>query len=238
MATASREGHANIKRPQSYFWRGLVKGLFMNMQTKKTVLHHAGDIAKQLTAIAGASVLIAGALWWMLEGQARNLARDIAGTDEVVAAVESVAEEQSEQRIILEEVIVRVNRLEPEPTVTEYDPLRSKVFTPCVIGEVCEWQYLLRRTDFGASCSTPISSTRVIVDSSGIQHLPVRANENPIRRLNTEWTVVRGSFIVPEAANHGVAEFFLVVNYENCGPDKNQSMQQQSLPLVFEIVER
>lgn len=197
-----------------------------------TLLEHLKMVAAAISAIA----VVSGALFWVFSPHLESMARDVAGTNEVIGAVNGLAEEQMEQRVILEGVVLRVDRLEPAPQIVEYDELRSYIDPVCALGEACHWEYLTRRTPYGENCMAP-SSERQIRDFAGITHYPERVGPANLRRLDREWTRLGATFVVPESAALGPAEFYLSLVYSGCGPDRNQTYSDQSLPLVFTIVE-
>ena len=221
------------------------KGKTMNAQSK-TKGQHVGDILKLFLSVAAAlSAVVYGISWVVQHPSVSSNLREIAGTNEVVKLVASTSTvleteiaqlsvEQTAQRKILEEVVVRVDRLEPSPRITEYDSLRSRIDATCALGKTCTWTYLARRTDFGASCAQP-NTTRILRDSAGIVYFP-DADAPRVRRLNTEWTRITGKFIVPTTATLGISEFYMTLVYSKCGLDRNQSMAEDTLPLIFTIV--
>ena len=214
------------------------------MAERKTVMQHTSDFFKQLMQIFAALSVISGifmlVIWQGLESHTQEFVQELAGTKDIVVAVEEVGIEQREQRVLIEEVAAkvdyaneRIDKLEPVPIIAEYDDLRSAVNGPCFPGELCTYTYLIRRTSYGAACAAP-KLEYVVVDHAGIQHFPQSENAPP-RKLNTDWTLISGSFVLPRGVSTGLAEFYMSATYTKCGPNRDVSMQEFSLPLVFQI---
>ena len=215
------------------------------MAERKTVMQHTSDFFKQMMQIFAALSVISGIFMWViwqgLESHTQEFVQELAGTKDIVVAVEEVGVEQREQRVLIEDVAAkvdyanaRIDKLEPTPRIAEYDDLRSSVNGPCSPGERCSYTYLTRRTSYGATCAVSRAELTV-VDSAGIHYFPNTGGSEPIRRFDTDWTRVAGTFTMPETVNTGVAEFYMSVSYISCGPNGDVSMHELSLPLVFQI---
>lgn len=182
------------------------------------------EYLKLVAAIWGSLVVISGGLWWLGGDKIQVLMQEFVGTADLRLEVSSLS-------ALAMDNAAAIRRLTPPPEVSEYDTLRSQVWTPCVRGKICEYQFRTRRTDFGKPCSTPEVLARVVTDKSGLLYY-VTAPGQIAGRTNGEWAMVTSSFITPEDAPVGVAQFHLVLGYD-CGA---QHIEEATPRLVFEIV--
>jgi len=197
------------------------------------ILLHTSKVAGVVTAF----IAILSTIWFFMQNEVEDYARNLVGYKNITVAIE-------EQGIVIESIDakvdnieLRVESLEPDIIVAEYDQLRSKtLFSTCAIGSICEYSFRVRRTPTGVACKTP-SPTRYLVDSSGLTYFPKQGSLSHPARLSHEWTVVSSSFVVPSNANLGVAEFYLLLRYEGCetGID-NEVIENESFHLIFNII--
>ena len=142
----------------------------------------------------------------------------------------------------LEAVMRRLAKIEatlgdmaPAKKIAEYDLKQSRVFEPCVIGEICEAVYVVRRTEYGVSCKTPKAQPRV-VNHGGITRPVEFVDFEPIR-LEGEWTKIGFSFQMPTSIIPGDAEFYTFLEYPGCeGAGMNEYKRERGVPLLFKAV--
>lgn len=135
----------------------------------------------------------------------------------------------------------RIDALTPVPEITQYDKLRSLVWSPCYRGNVCEYHYYVKRTPLGAFCDAPTVVQRLLTDRTSTQH-NVRPGPNAtIYRVGNDWTRVTGSFIVPTDAPYGAAVFSMRLRYvcdfgeEQIVEAGHSVVEEESEPLSLEV---
>lgn len=199
-------------------------------------LEWLGDLAKAATSLAVALSGIGLIVWWFLGEKVEASIKDLAGTSEILVEVDKVQEEQRVQGQVLTKLTKRVDGLEPDPLVIEFDTLRSRVYNPCKVGEKCEYVIRAKRTDYGNTCRLPPSSERIFVDSAGNKHRPNRDGVDNPTNLDEDWNILKGNFIVPKEASVGIGEFYLSIEYSKCGADENERIQAESIYLQVEVI--
>jgi hypothetical protein len=118
--------------------------------------------------------------------------------------------------------------IEPSIKIVEYDMTRSRVISPCKIGEWCSGVYRFRRTPFGIPCGTP-SVEAFVSNHHGARYAIRDVRVVPVRG-DRDWTSVAFDFKFPETALPGKAGFWFRANYDCTGVKR----QQLSDPLVFQ----
>lgn len=181
------------------------------------------EFAGALIAITSA---VMGGIWLVARNEVRDGVRGFIGIPEISAKVERVADLAESNAEIIRAIRPRV--------VAEYDPLRSRIFTPCPVGSSCEFTIRARRTEEGKDCAAPEVLGRVVVDRSGLQYTVDSGTMRKPSRIDGEWRSISSSFIVPLGAPPGVAEFYMVLGYD-C---PFGGAEQETVRMVFEIIER
>lgn len=187
--------------------------------------------------LAIASTLI-GVLWFFAANEVQDGARELVGFKQIETSLMEQNVKIDDIYNKVDSVETRVEALEPPRRVSEYDELRSKIFSPCEIGKPCVYTFRVRRTQEGLSCSVP-KSTRVLVDSTGLTFYPDPApTAHEPTRINGEWTIIHSAFIIPDiGVATGIAEFYLHLEYHRCdGMPVGETLTELSTPLVFTIV--
>lgn len=196
-----------------------------------------GDMAKAASSLAVALVGIGVILWWFLGDKVELVTRSLAGTDVILMEVDKVQTEQRVQGQVLTELSQRVDELEPTPEVVQFDSLRSRAYSPCKKDSECVYVMRVRRTPFGDTCVGPPETERKFIDSSGNTHRPLRVTATKPSRLDEEWAILNGDFIVPEESSTGIGEFFLVLTHSGCGENHDQTITSESIYLQVEVIE-
>lgn len=177
-------------------------------------------------ALIALSTALFGAVWIVARNEVKDGVRDFIGIPEISLKVDRVTELAEANAEIIKAIRPRV--------VAEYDPLRSRIFTPCPVGSSCEFTIRARRTEEGKDCAAPEVLGRVVVDRSGLQYTVDSGTMRKPSRVDGEWRSISSSFIVPLGAPPGVAEFYMVLGYD-C---PFGGAEQETVRMVFEIIER
>jgi len=202
---------------------------------RNNLLQRAAEIIGSAATIAGVIAVIATAFWWLAKDKAKAEFQDFVEIDTLTTSINRQTVAVRDLGVRVASVEQKVTALEPPQRVAEYDALRSEIIGPCVVGETCEYIMRVRRTDWGKSCGRPVVLYRIVVDRGGLQH-PVNTLDRPVTRLGSEWTVIKGTFSIPLDAQTGVAEFFMVLEYAECGGEADP-LEERTIKLPFEIVE-
>lgn len=116
----------------------------------------------------------------------------------------------------LDEVRSRLEAVEPIPNYLEFDMLRSRILEPCPKDGKCTYTIRYRRTELGRHCVGQ-NLQRIVVDSAGQAFVVKMIDEAPILQGNAnDWLTVSRTFILPEEAAAGIAEFYIVGDYRRC----------------------
>ena len=131
----------------------------------------------------------------------------------------------------------KLDTISPEQIV-EYDEIRSEVEAlACKKGAWCPYTYRFRRTDFGLGCDKPISEEFYIANHGGVLH-PSKQNPDKLKlaQATREWAVIHNEFWVPEEVEPGIGQFYSILEYKGCYPNKPETIKRQiSFPLIFKI---
>lgn len=172
-------------------------------------------MAAFMTVIGGG---LASALWWGFADNVKSEAAEFLGVDTIATQVadgfQKVDSEISALRVQVTSNAKTIQGLAPAPRVAEADPKRSRIYSPCAVGAVCNYQVRVRRTEFGGRCAKPVVLNREVVDIAGTYH-PVAAGPNTkVNRISREWTLVPASFYTPSSAALGFAEYVMTLSYD------------------------
>lgn len=199
-----------------------------------------------LLASVVSSVIIAMVtfVWAFTKNEVVDNINDMLGLESAIAEISFQNTEQTEairqNTKALEGNTRRLSILENTVTpdvAIEVDQFRSFVQGPCKLGESCGYVIRVRRTDWGEPCSAPTVLSRTIVDSSGNGWSTETDETRPIIRVQDSWTVFDLNFIVPDRAALGPAQYVLSLRYQDCGPERNASANENIGPLPFIINE-
>ena len=174
--------------------------------------------------------VFAGVLWWIFQDRIVDIMETAAGTDRLSSEV-SIGFASLEQGMAA--LATQVDRNTEElrrsipDDVAEYDAVRSKIFSPCYFGKVCEAQLRAKRRDRWVGCSAPTVVSRSVVDAAGQDHAVDAVETNRVRRLSGDYRTVYPSFLPPERAAVGVAEYFMVLSYECPDPGRPEQDDHQ-----------
>lgn len=167
----------------------------------------------------------------------QDFSRSFVGTDEIIISMYSLVERQEVTNSEIKELFRRINNLEPRPSVSEYDALRSYINGPCHPGEGCDWYIRSKRTEFGNTCSAPVVIGRYFTDFVGNRYSVNEIGDSLPSQKGDTWSISHNAFIVDPMTSEGVGEFFLVLRYEECGSGE-EIIIEPTIPLKVEIVEK
>jgi len=209
------------------------------------VLHTS---SRTITSLGIVVAFLFMAMSWMWDTimlpAVRDSGAEILGIPDIVHSVQDVGDMVAAQSVQIERIDRRIDRLEPEPRVAEYDELRSQALAPCRRGETCQITIRSRRTDFGETCDAPTVTKRIFVDAKGGRFHPQRQVVTVPPKQDDEWSTPTVDFIVPFGAALGVGEYFIELEYTGCnavnvdGVTVNfPPLTQKTLSVLVEVVE-
>lgn len=175
-------------------------------------------------ALIAISTALLGAVWFVARNEVKDGVRSFIGVPELALKIERVTDLAEQNAAVIRDMSPR--------QIAEYDALRSRIFSPCVVGAMCEFTVRARRTHAGEECSAPNVVGRVVVDRTGLSYTVDSAISRKPSRIDGEWRSISSAFITPASAPSGVAEFYLVLGYD-C---PFGYVEQDSVRMVFEIV--
>lgn len=184
------------------------------------------DYLEFASVLIGAVTFLSGILWFGFRNEVQTEAQEFLGILETNAKVDRNSDQ-------IETLVETMTKLLPPLQVAEYDPLRTRIFSPCPIGKGCDYQIRVRRTADGASCSAPVVDARIVTDRYGLEYTADAAVARLPSQIDEEWRVVTGAFTVPDSVPTGVAEFQMVLIYD-CG---GRRVEGRTPRMVFEVVQ-
>jgi len=166
-------------------------------------------------------------VWFFVGNEVSDGPREALGINYLIGAVDKNTKS-------ITTIGKQVRDLQPEVSIVEFDVVRSQIRSPCFVGELCEFQLRVKRTEFGVVCDAPTYQA-YIIDSNGLTH-NVEIQDANAQRIPDSWSITGGSFIIPDLTSLGITEFFLDLAYSGCIEDNpNAIFRQQSTHLVFRV---
>lgn len=207
---------------------------------KQRLKDHLEFITSMLLTIG----IVSSTIWAFARNEVKSEFQKFIGHAELVSAVSTQLDTMSEQLRVLQNVsssnAEAIKQLLPKPKVSEYDLLRTRVFSPCPTLSDCKFQVRAKRSEFGIECGAPTVDARIVVDRYGLQHIvQPGALDQPPSRLDGEMRSISASFIVQEEIPLGVAEFMMRLAYEcpTNGVGELTTIYEYTPRMAFEITE-
>jgi len=209
----------------------------MTEESRTKIVAMLADHVRIITVATAAASLVLSGAWWAFGPRIEEFLRDTVGITEVKGMIVEQGTRIEDTQRAVEGLTERITAMEPAPSVAEYDIRRSDIDDVCYIGGTCNYEYRVRRTEEGASCGAP-TAQRPLVDNSGITYFVDAAGRDLVpQRLDDNWTIVAGSFVIPSRVIPGIAEFSLQLTYPDCDRDVlgRVVVVEESPHLIFEI---
>lgn len=198
----------------------------MGAEPRQPLWARVKDYLEFAAVLMGAVTVVASGVLWLGGEKLRYEAQASLGIHQLGDRIDVLA-------VVGRENGKAIAALTPAPVVAEYDRLRSRVYSPCEHGRVCEYQMRARRTDFGEQCRKPDVLGHTVIDRSGLFHQAFPTKSGRVSRLTGEWAVIHSAFIPPDEASAGVAEYVMRLGYD-CGAAGY--IEEDTIALVFEII--
>lgn len=204
--------------------------------SQKSLISWIGErVAAGLTIMAGLSMAF-GFIWMVARNEIVAGVQSLSGIVELTSLMttrlDGITARLDAMGDRLDETAERVEEAHPDQ-VTVYDPFRSRILSPCEVGGECKMVLRIMRTSFGEECSAPEVLSRIVEDISGNAHSAEPGKNARPSRISDEWSIRYPSFFVPEFAEIGYAQFYMVLKYDCPG----QTVIETSPRFDFEIVE-
>ncbi len=179
------------------------------------------EFAATLLGVAG---LLSGVIWMFAANEVRESVRGFIGVTQLAAQIEVIKVQQDKN-------VRAITSITPTPAIVEYDNLRTRVYSPCTTGELCEYEIRARRTPIGVECEAPKVEARIVIDKSGLQHIVDAPNARKPSKADLNWRSISSYFLIPPEVPPGIAEYVMRLVYE-C---KGETVVQDTPRMPFEV---